>query len=135
MNTRAELERIARQWISLWCAPVDWDLFDRLHRDDFVDESSAGRASTKAGFAEGLVELLRAFPDLETTVEDLVIDEAASRVAVRWAAWGTNCAPLLGVGPTNRATPFSGIEIVEVRDGRIARRWGEWDISAHVDGG
>ena len=26
MSTRLELESIARQWISLWCAPVDWEL-------------------------------------------------------------------------------------------------------------
>jgi len=28
--TRPQLEEITRSWISLWCAPADWELFDRL---------------------------------------------------------------------------------------------------------
>lgn len=130
--TRAELEGVTRRWIGLWCAPVDWVLFDALHADGFVDEAPAGRPPTKAAFDEGLAELVRAFPDLETTVDDLVIDEARSRVAARWTARGTNRARFLGVGPTNRMTTFRGIEIVEIQTGRITRRWGEWDISEHT---
>jgi hypothetical protein len=45
MSSRAELERIATQWISLWCVPVDRSLFDRLHADSFENCSSAGRPS------------------------------------------------------------------------------------------
>jgi steroid delta-isomerase-like uncharacterized protein len=128
IDDRAGLEKVARQWIGLWCAPVDWARFDALHVDDFVDESSAGRAPTKAGFAAGLAELVAAFPDLDTRVDDLVIDALQSRVAVRWTARGTNRARFLGVGPTHQVTTFCGIEIVEIRDGRIVRRWGEWDF-------
>ena len=83
MVDRAELESIARQWISLWCAPVDWELFDRLHADDFVDCSAAGRETNKEAFADALADLMAAFPDLETRVDDLVVDETASKVAVR----------------------------------------------------
>ena len=36
------------------------------------------------------------------------------------------------VGPTHRMTRTTGIEIIEVRAGRIVRRWGEWDITAHT---
>jgi steroid delta-isomerase-like uncharacterized protein len=129
--SRAGFEDIAARWISVWCAPVDWQLFDRLHADDFEDCSAAGRDATKAAFAQALAELIEAFPDLRTRVEDLVVDAQASCVAVRWSATGTNRRPFLGVGPTERATPITGIEIIEVRGGRIVRRWGEWDISAH----
>jgi steroid delta-isomerase-like uncharacterized protein len=128
---RAELEAIAREWISLWCAPVDWAVFDRLHAEDFEDCGAAGRDTTKQAFAGGLAGLMRAFPDLQTKVDDLVIDEATGRVAVRWSSVGTNREPFLGIGPTGKKTPIAGIEIIEVRDGRIVRRWGEWDISAH----
>jgi steroid delta-isomerase-like uncharacterized protein len=135
-DDRVRLEQVAREWISLWSVPVDWELFDRLHAERFIDESSAGRPSDKAGFRQGLLELVTAFPDLEATVEDLVVDARRCRVAVRWAARGTNRVRFLDIGPTNRSTLITGIEIIEVRHGKIVRRWGEWDIAAHcaVDG-
>ena len=111
MHTREELENTTRQWIALWCTPVDWAFFDRLHADTFEDCSSAGRPTDKAGFARGLAEFTSAFPDLQTRVEDLVVDETRSRVAVRWSAQGTNQAAYLGVGPTGRLTTITGIEI------------------------
>jgi steroid delta-isomerase-like uncharacterized protein len=132
MPTRVELEDIATRWISLWCAPVDWDLFDELHADDFEDRSAAGgRQTTKAAYAGALAELMEAFPDLAAQVDDLVTDADRSRVAVRWSASGTNRRRFLGIGPTGRRTPITGIEIIEVKDGHIVRRWGEWDITAH----
>ena len=130
--TRHDLERLATQWLSLWSAPIDWGLFGQLHADDFEDCASAGRPPTKSGFAAGLAEWAQAFPDVQTRVEQLVVDEVSSTVAVRWSATGTNRAPYLGVGPTQRATYVAGIEIIEVREGRIVRRWGEWDISDHA---
>ncbi len=131
MSNRDALAAIASRWISLWCVPIDWSVFRSLHADDFEDRASAGRPATRDGFAQGLAELVRAFPDLQTRVEDLVIDEAASKVAVRWSATGTNRGRYLGIGPTNRRTALSGIEIIEVRDGRVVRRWGDWDPSGH----
>ena len=78
--------------------------------------------------------LAEAFPDLQARVEDLVIDAAAGKVAVRWSASGTNRLRYLGIGPTNRRTEIRGIEIIEVRNGKVTRRWGEWDISGHRQG-
>lgn len=126
-----ELRKIATRWISLWCVPVDWNLFDQLHAEQFVDYSSAGRPAGKDGFAAGLREFADAFPDLHTRVEDLVVDVASSKVSVRWSAVGTNVKPYLGVGPTHKRISITGIEIIEIRSGQITNRWGEWDISAH----
>jgi len=129
---RDQMEALARQWISLWCAPPDWDLFDRIHADDFEDLSPAGRGGSKQDFAAGLVALFAAFPDLQTRVDDLVVDEKKWRVAVRWSSTGTNRGAFLGAGPTDRRVAITGIEIIEIENGRIRRRWGEWDIGEHV---
>lgn len=132
MPDREWLEQIARQWVSLWQAPVDWPLFDRLHADPFEDCSAAGRGSTKQAFGGGIEALIRAFPDLQTIVDDVVVDESAGRVAVRWTAIGTNRGTYLGVGPTHCQTTITGIEIIEIVRGQVVRRWGEWDISSHL---
>jgi predicted ester cyclase len=60
-------------------------------------------------------------------VDDLVIDAAAGKVAVRWTATGTHQGKFLGVEPTGRRVVFRGIEIVHIEDGLIIERWGEWD--------
>ena len=133
MTDRKEITKIVKKWISLWTVPVDWALFDSLHADEFEDFSSAGRPRTKKGFAQGLRELVEAFPDIKTDIEDLVIDTERHRVAVRWLATGTNRARFLGIGPTNNSTHITGIEIIEVHEGKIIRRWGEWDITNHAD--
>jgi steroid delta-isomerase-like uncharacterized protein len=135
MYTREELEHIARQWITLWCVPVDWGLYYRLHAENFEDCSPAGRPNDKAGFAGGLAAFVAAFPDLQTSVEDLVVDETRSMVTVRWSAAGTNRVEFLGIGPTGRLTTITGIEIIEIHDGQIIRRWGEWDILNHTQCG
>ena len=134
MGTRTNLKNIAKKWITLWCTPVNWELFDRLHAEHFEDCSAAGRLPNKEGFAQGLAELVRAFPDLQTKVEGLLIDESISQVAIRWTAEGTNQKKFLGVGPTNNLTKITGIEVIEIQHDRIIRRWGEWDISDHVGG-
>ena len=132
MSDREAMALIARRWISLWTMPVDWAASDALHADDFEDALSAGRPGTREGFARGLRDLVDAFPDLQARVDDLVIDLPQRKIAVRWSAEGTNRARYLGVGPTNRLTRITGVEIIEVRDDRIVRRWGEWDITGHT---
>lgn len=129
---REELERITREWISIWQNPVDWDLFHCLHGDDFEDLSPGDRASNKEAFAYGIKELLRAFPDLKTNVEDMVVDEMGQQVAVRWSSVGINRERYLGTGPTNRKTVITGIEILKFSSGKIQKRWGEWDITDHT---
>ena len=64
-------------------------------------------------------------------LQSLVIDEQSSTVAVRWSGRGTNIERFLEIGPTNRATDITGIEIIQIARGQLVRRWGEWDISAH----
>lgn len=130
---RSEIESVARKWISLWSVPIDWDLFDLVHSKNFEDKSSAGREPSKQGFAKGLQELFNAFPDLITRIEDMVVDEERQRAAIRWSSIGTNTRKFLGIGPTFRQTSITGIEIIEVSNAQITKRWGEWDISGHQE--
>jgi steroid delta-isomerase-like uncharacterized protein len=133
IQQREELIEIAKAWVDLWSAPVDWIRFDQLHAYTFIDHSSAGRPQTKQGFADGLASMINAFPDIKTVVTDLVVDEPMSKVAVRWKAVGTNREKYLGVGPTHRQTTITGIEIIEIHSGKIVNRWGEWDITGHIE--
>jgi steroid delta-isomerase-like uncharacterized protein len=126
-STRAELELIARRWIEEGWRHGNSAVVDELHAPDFVDRDSAGRSADNEGFKLGIERLYAAFPDLVAEVHDLAVDSDTHSVAVRWSAEGTHRGPYLGAEPTGERVRFKGIEIIRIRDGLIAERWGEWD--------
>lgn len=123
------LREVAQRWIDgLWQgAECEHGVLAELHDPAFVDHSSAGRGSDNAAFGAMLEGFFRAFPDFRTTIEDLVVDESAGKVAIRWSATATHRGPYLGVPASGREVAFRGIEILAIRDGRVTDRWGEWD--------
>lgn len=60
-------------------------------------------------------------------VEDIVIDTKSQKIAIRWSATGTHRGKFLGVPATGRKIRFAGIEIIEIGNGQVIARWGEWD--------
>ena len=142
---------IARRWVQAgWSAGTGAGgrIVDELHAPGFIDHDSGGRPPDNEGFREGIVRLLAAFPDLQATLRDTVVEVEApaaagagpggagagegpaavsGTVTARWTAIGTHRGPYLGAEPTGRRIVFKGIEIIHIRDGRITERWGEWD--------
>jgi steroid delta-isomerase-like uncharacterized protein len=118
---------IARRWmIEVW-QRGNVAAVDDLHAPDFVDSSPAGRAADREGYKAGVAELYAAFPDFCAAVDDLIVDAAAGRVAIRWTASGTHQGAFLGAPPTGRRITFRGIDILRIEGGQIVERWGEWD--------
>lgn len=129
MSESAEsLRAIAERWIEIGWQRGDTDALLGLHAPDFVDHATPSeREATREGFSEGVRDLYRAFPDFFATVDDLVIDVAADRVAVRWSAQGTQRGAFMGFPASGGRITFRGIEIIHIVDGLIVERWGEWD--------
>ncbi|HEY0603798.1 MAG TPA: ester cyclase [Herpetosiphonaceae bacterium] len=125
--TVERLRAITEQWMERVWRQRQLNTIDELHAPDFVDRSPAGRDSGNTAYKAGIAELYRAFPDFYAVTEDLVIEPATGKVAVRWTATGTHAAPYLGVAATGKQIMFSGIEIIRVVEDRIVERWGEWD--------
>ena len=71
--------------------------------------------------------LLAAFPDLQFSVEEQVIQ--GDRVAFRWHAAGTHTGPLGAAPPTGKAVAIDGIIVDHVEDGKVRERWEQWDQS------
>jgi len=124
-----EIERLRAltlRWLKLW-QRGDLADFDALHAPDFIDNSPSGRAPDRDGFRQALVDLYKAFPDFDLLVEELVVQAAERKVAVRWSATGTHSATFLGVAATGRTIVFRGLELVHIERDRIVERWGDWD--------
>ncbi|MGH9847095.1 MAG: ester cyclase [Blastocatellia bacterium] len=127
MKQAEELKVVAERWMEEIWRKRDLTKFDEIHSLNFMDKSSAGRATTREAFKKGIIELYEAFPDWEAIIDDLVVDPTTNKVAVRWTATGAHRAAFMGIAPTNKRITFNGIEIVRVEGGQIVERWGEWN--------
>ena len=125
---REALEGIAHRWIVAGWQRGDAEAVLAMYAPDFVDLGNpSGQLGTREENVAGIRGLYDAFPDFHATIEELVIDEMAASVAIRWSAVGTHRGPFFGVAPTGKEISFRGIEILHIRDGGIVQRSGEWD--------
>jgi steroid delta-isomerase-like uncharacterized protein len=74
--------------------------------------------------------LLRAYPDLHVTVEDLIAE--GDKVVCRNGVTGTHQGDYMGLPPTGRSVTYSEIFIFRFEGGRIAETWGVVDVLAQL---
>ncbi len=122
-----DLKAIVERWMEQVWRQGKIEAIDELHAPNFQDHSPAGRATDNAAYKEGLRELFAAFPDFSAVTDDLIIDPATGKVAVRWHGAGTHYGDFMGAKATDKTIYFHGIEILRIENGLIIERWGEWD--------
>lgn len=74
--------------------------------------------------------LLRAFPDLHVTVEDLI--EEGDKVVSRNTVTGTHQGEYMGVPATGKSVTYKEIFICRFVNGRIAEIWGVVDVLSQM---
>jgi steroid delta-isomerase-like uncharacterized protein len=74
--------------------------------------------------------LLRAYPDLHLTVEDLIAE--GDKVVCRNVVTGTHQGEYMGLPPTGKSVTYNEIFIFRFAGGRIAETWGIVDVLAQM---
>jgi predicted ester cyclase len=74
--------------------------------------------------------LLRIYPDIHLTVEDLIAKD--DKVVGRTTVTGTQQGEFMGHPPTGRAVTYHEIFIFRFVDGRVAETWGVVDVYAQM---
>ncbi|MGH3445665.1 MAG: ester cyclase [Nocardioidaceae bacterium] len=74
--------------------------------------------------------LLRAYPDLHVTVEELIAE--GDKLVVRNTVTGTHQGEYLGVAATGRPVTYGEVLILRFADGRIAETSGVVDLLAQL---
>lgn len=117
MPDRGELEDLYRRYNAV-CNAHD---FDRL--GDFVaaDVTVNGAAQTLAGYAAGLRQVVRAFPDYRWDLRHLLVD--GDWIAAHFADTGTHRDTAFGVPATGRAVRTQEFALYRIAAGRIAEVW------------
>jgi steroid delta-isomerase-like uncharacterized protein len=79
---------------------------------------------------EVFARLLRAYPDLHITIEDLI--EEGDKVVSRNTVSGTHQGEYMGIPPTGKSVTYNEIFIARFAGGRIAETWGVVDVLSQM---
>jgi steroid delta-isomerase-like uncharacterized protein len=104
---------------------------DELFRPDVLVRTPLPIEATGAqAMREVWARLLRVYPDLRVTIEDLLAegDEVVSRNTVT----GTHQGDYMGHPPTGNPVTYNEIFIFRFADGRIAETWGVVDVFSQM---
>lgn len=117
--------RLRTAWHEAW-DKGNVDAFDDLLSPDFqrVTHGSAAPLSA-AEYKEFILEIRRAFPDLVTSIDDIVED--GDQLAIFWSSTGTHLEELDGIPPTNRHAVMYGSDLCTIVDGRLSHEIVTWD--------
>lgn len=126
--TRSEIVAFFARRLETWNR-LDAAALARDHTEDGVVESpfAGGTAVGREAIEKLYAAFFRAFSDLRTEQDDLLID--GNRVALSVRATGTDRGGLFGLAPTGRSIRVSAVLICELRDGLIAHERRVYDFT------
>ena len=121
----AALREVVRRVIEDLWGGGDVSLVEELFHPDAVDHMPVpGQPPGLDGLREVVRSFHRAFPDLEMTLQQTLADVERSTAVDVWTFTGTHTGHLPGLPePTGRRVEFSGIDVMQVRDGKVAAMW------------
>jgi predicted ester cyclase len=102
------------------------DALDEIVAKDIISHNSLpGLPPGLEGGKMAHRAFLEAFPDVQTTTEDLFAE--GDKVVERYTARGTNKGSFMGAPPTGKKFEASSMSIYRIADGKIVEHWGEND--------
>jgi steroid delta-isomerase-like uncharacterized protein len=123
---------ITSAWRDAW-DNGDLNALDGLVADGYTRTSKATGATVDlAGLKSEIAAVREAFPDLRTSVDDVV--EGDGTIAVFWTSTGTHTREYLGVPATGLTVQTRGSNILVIVDGKILKETVTWDGSELLAG-
>ncbi|MBK8026160.1 MAG: ester cyclase [Chloroflexi bacterium] len=92
-------------------------------RDPLTDLNSTGKSETVQHVQQSLSSYFSAFPDLQSTIEDVTGER--DLVVCRVKLSGTHQGDFMGAPPTGKPISVSAMYVFRLADKQIVERW-EW---------
>ncbi len=99
--------------------------FYEVFSPDFVLHNASMTIQGLEAYRQWLSMYLAAFPDAQTSVEDVIAE--GDTVVVRQTFRGTHKGDLMGIAPTGKQGSFTGIVITRVINGKAVEQWTNYD--------
>ena len=127
--TTADLKTLTRRFYDDVIVGGNLDLIDELVHDEFVEhEEFPGLPPGKESIRFFVTTMREAFPDLTTTIEDIIVED--KKVVSRLRFSGTHRGEFGGIPPTGKKIDVQAIDILAYRDGKLIEHWGVTDQMA-----
>lgn len=121
----AEKEALIHQLLDL----IDERKLDaafQLYAEDYIYHGPGGQELRGRDGIRGLWDVyLTGFPDLSSTVEDMI--SQGDKLVLRWTIRGTHTGEFLGVPASNRKITLPITEIFRIADGQFVEAWDQYD--------
>ena len=102
------------------------EVLDEIVARDHVEHNPLPGQTQGLDGLKQRVAMVRGAFNPQFTLEDVLAD--ADKVVVRWTNSGTHLGDWFGVAATGRTVVVSGIDIHQLRDGKMAEHWDVVDI-------
>jgi predicted ester cyclase len=120
--SKALIQRFAEEFVNRGDVSVAQELLS----PDFVEHTAQpGVPPTRAGLIASIEALRAAFPDLHSTLAEIVADE--EKIAYRGTLTGTHRGFLGPIPPTGRSMRIDEMHIMRVANGQLVEHWGVFD--------
>jgi predicted ester cyclase len=105
----------------------DLDNFCEVMTPDCVDHGDPGGTVGRSAMRQHIGAFLSAFPDLHTSLDQVIVDSDGETVGSRTTTTGTHTGELMGIPPTGRQIRVPAVDMARLSGGLIAERWGGLD--------
>jgi len=89
--------------------------------DGISHQLSWGIPANRMGLKQLIAMLRTAFPDLQCTIEDEIIE--GDKIAAHWTMRGTQKGLFLGYSPTNKPILVQGLIYARIENNQIIENW------------
>ena len=127
-TTSSRTQTLVRRVLEAWNSH-DLDRIEALYAPDYEGVDVGVRAARLGPeqVRHGWKRYLAAFPDLQFTAEEIVVEDG--RAAVSWIATGTHQGVLMHIPPTQRRIEVRGVTLCHFEQDRLAHAVHVWDIA------
>jgi steroid delta-isomerase-like uncharacterized protein len=128
----ADYKAMAQRWFSEVINEGKEEVIDELCSADFVDHDPLpGTGADLAGLHDFVRQVRAAFPDLEATAEDILVE--GDRLAVRSTFRGTHQGDFMGMPASGKKVEVSNYDFVRFENDMAAEHWGTIDSAALME--
>lgn len=114
---------IVRQWYESF--DTGQPNYDLVHADFVNHMQIPGFPPALEGVKASFDMWFKAFSDVRMSVDDMVAE--GDKVATRYSARMKHTGEFLGVAATGKEVTLIALEILRIKDGKLAEHWEVWD--------